>query len=202
MKEFLALVAKLQAQELTQEQFEVEVNKLNYIPYSRFQEKVSEVNGLKEELTARDEQIKGLQKATKGNEELTKQLADIQKQNEEWVSKYQTLQLDTALKLALSDSVDPEAATLLLKRDGLELQEDGTVKGLEDAIKTLQESRPYLFTKVENPTLGGRTPVNPPSPQGGGVKNPWSKEHFNLTEQGKLLQDNPDLAAQYMALAK
>lgn len=23
------------------------------------------------------------------------------------------------------------------------------------------------------------------------LKNPWSKEHFNLTEQGKLIRENP-----------
>lgn len=25
-------------------------------------------------------------------------------------------------------------------------------------------------------------------------KNPWSKDHFNLTEQGRITRDNPDLA--------
>lgn len=32
--------------------------------------------------------------------------------------------------------------------------------------------------------------------------NPWSKEHFNLTEQGKIMVENPVLAAQLMAQAK
>ena len=27
-----------------------------------------------------------------------------------------------------------------------------------------------------------------------GVKNPWSKENWNLTEQGRMLKDNPELA--------
>lgn len=34
------------------------------------------------------------------------------------------------------------------------------------------------------------------------TKNPWSKENFNLTEQGKLLKENPTLASQLMAQAK
>lgn len=34
------------------------------------------------------------------------------------------------------------------------------------------------------------------------TKNPWSKEHFNLTEQGRLLRENPELAKQLMANAK
>jgi len=32
--------------------------------------------------------------------------------------------------------------------------------------------------------------------------NPWSKEHFNLTEQGKIMVENPSLAGQLMAQAK
>jgi len=38
-------------------------------------------------------------------------------------------------------------------------------------------------------------------PKGGnasGEKNPWAKETFNLTEQGKMLKNNPTLATSYM----
>lgn len=37
----------------------------------------------------------------------------------------------------------------------------------------------------------------PAGTAGTAVKNPWSKDHFNLTEQGKLLKTNPQLATQY-----
>ena len=47
----------------------------------------------------------------------------------------------------------------------------------------------------------GRTP--PPGGGGpGGQINPWKKETFNLTEQGRLLRENPELARQMMAQAK
>jgi len=42
-------------------------------------------------------------------------------------------------------------------------------------------------------------------PKGGGTEttqNPWSKEHYNLTMQGKILRENPELAKKYMAEAK
>ena len=35
-----------------------------------------------------------------------------------------------------------------------------------------------------------------------GTYNPWSKETFNLTEQGKIMQDNPALAQQLRAAAR
>lgn len=40
-------------------------------------------------------------------------------------------------------------------------------------------------------------------PKGGEpiTNNPWSKEHRNLTLQGKLMKENPDLAKKYMAEA-
>lgn len=47
----------------------------------------------------------------------------------------------------------------------------------------------------------GRDPYDT-SGSGDTVKNPWSKEHFNLTEQGRLLRENPELAKQLMANAK
>jgi hypothetical protein len=42
-------------------------------------------------------------------------------------------------------------------------------------------------------------------PAGGGAhltENPWSKDHYNLTMQGKILRENPELAKKYMAEAK
>ena len=39
----------------------------------------------------------------------------------------------------------------------------------------------------------GRSPRKPEG-LNEGVKNPWSKENWNLTEQGRMLKDNPELA--------
>jgi hypothetical protein len=47
----------------------------------------------------------------------------------------------------------------------------------------------------------GRSP-NQGGGGGSGQINPWKKETFNLTEQGRLLRDNPELARQLMAQAK
>jgi hypothetical protein len=47
----------------------------------------------------------------------------------------------------------------------------------------------------------GRSPNNTGG-GGPGQTNPWKKETFNLTEQGRLLRDNPELARQLMAQAK
>ena len=47
----------------------------------------------------------------------------------------------------------------------------------------------------------GRDPYDT-SGSGDTVKNPWSKEHFNLTEQARLLRENPELAATLRQMAR
>lgn len=46
----------------------------------------------------------------------------------------------------------------------------------------------------------GRTPHEPDG--GDTTKNPWSKEHFNLTEQARILRENPELAATLRQMAR
>lgn len=47
----------------------------------------------------------------------------------------------------------------------------------------------------------GRTP-NGGSSSGNGSNNPFSREHFNLTQQMQIMRDNPELAKQLQAAAK
>lgn len=42
----------------------------------------------------------------------------------------------------------------------------------------------------------------PPSKRGEDTKNPWSKQHFNLTEQGRILREDPELAKKLKAQAQ
>jgi len=46
----------------------------------------------------------------------------------------------------------------------------------------------------------GRNPHEPSDANS--VKNPWSKEYFNLTEQARLLRENPELAATLRQMAR
>ncbi|WDU82280.1 hypothetical protein [Caloramator sp. Dgby_cultured_2] len=42
---------------------------------------------------------------------------------------------------------------------------------------------------------------NPAGGTNSTIKNPWAKETFNLTEQAKILKENPALAEQLKAAA-
>ncbi len=77
--------------------------------------------------------------------------------------------------------------------------EDSTVNNLTALENIWQQN---LQKAVEEKFKeSGRTP-NPGGGGGSGQINPWKKETFNLTEQGRLLRENPELAKQMMAQAK
>ena len=66
---------------------------------------------------------------------------------------------------------------------------------IDDTLKPLKESSPHLF-KAEQP--GGYKPNgggNPPA------ANPWKKDSFNLTEQGRIFKENPTQAKELAAAA-
>ena len=69
---------------------------------------------------------------------------------------------DTAIQMALKEAKtkNSKAALALLDVDKLELQEDGTVKGLKEALDGLQKSDAYLFgAGTETKPAGGFNPL-------------------------------------------
>jgi len=64
-------------------------------------------------------------------------------------------------------------------------------KQFEERIAQLEKNR----------GTGAQPPVNNP-PAGNGERNPFSREHFNLTRQSQLVSHNPDEAARLQAQAK
>ncbi len=77
--------------------------------------------------------------------------------------------------------------------------EDSTVNNLT-AVESIwqQNLEKAVEAKFKE---SGRTPPNTGG-GGGGQINPWKKDTFNLTEQGRLIRENPELARQMMAQAK
>ncbi len=158
-------------------------------------ERLDEVCGkLKEANTT----IETLRKNNSDNEELQKQV----KQYRDRVEELEKASANTAKEYALREKLTAAGALdadyLIYKQGGLEkftFDKDGKPIGVEDVLKPLRESSPHLF-KTEpgadyRPAGGG----NPPA------SNPFAKETYNLTEQGKLLRDNPAQARQLAAAA-
>lgn len=134
------------------------------------QEQLDKAN---KELENRDKQITDLQKAKDGdNQELKDKLDQYKQENAQYQADMKELKLNNAIKLAVAkEANDANDVLLMLDKSNLELQEDGNVKGLEDAVKALQESKPYLF--ADNKATG-RTP-NDGDPINTGI----TKEQFD-----------------------
>ncbi|WP_353422496.1 phage scaffolding protein [Staphylococcus delphini] len=144
-----------------------------------YKDKAEKVESLQEqldtanaELSNRDEQITELQSKVGDNEELKQELQDYKDKNAEYDERLKELQLNNAIKLSVAkDANDADDILAFIKKDALELQEDGTVKGLDEAVKSLKESKPYLFAE-QKPT--GRTPN-----EGGNVSGGVTQEQFD-----------------------
>ena len=134
------------------------------------QEQLDKAN---KELDNRDKQITDLQKAKDGdNQELKDKLANYEKENAQYKADMKELKLNNAVKLAVAkDANDADDILAFINKDELELQDDGNVKGLDKAIESLKESKPYLFAESKP---SGRTPDDGKNVNGG-----ITQEEFN-----------------------
>lgn len=118
-----------------------------------------QIDDYKKELKQRDKQLEELGQKAKGNEELTAQIEELKQQNDstrqEYENKLQQQQFDFALDKSLSAAKvkNPKAVKALLDMDTIKLDGE-TLKGLDDQLKSLQESDGYLFDASEG---GGDT---------------------------------------------
>jgi len=172
-----------------------------YIPKTRFDEINETKKELEQQIKERDKQLKELQEKAKGNEELEKTIKDLQEVNkatkEQYEAKIKEMTINAAIREKLTDVKYPDLLLTKFDKSKLTVASDGTVLGIDEQLAVIKETYKDLF----KPDVKGREPNN----TGGsslGQKNPWSKEHFNLTEQGRILRENPELAAQLQAAAK
>lgn len=158
-----------------------------------------EYDGKVEELNAANATIVELKEANKGNEELQRKVGEyeteigkLKKQADDATKTYSLRE-----QLSKQGVLDPDY--LIYKVGGLEkftFDKDGRPVGIEEAVKPYKEDKvmSYLFKQERN---GGYVPHN----GGGAMANPFAKETFNLTEQGKLLKENPAQAKELAAAA-
>jgi hypothetical protein len=169
-----------------------------FIPKSRFDEVNDAKKDLDKQIIDRDKQLKDLGDKVKGNEEAEKTIKELQEANkvtkDQYEGKLKDLTINAAIQSKLTDTKYPDLLATKFDKSKLVVNADGSVSGIDEQLTGIKETYKDLFT----PVVAGRDPQNKDKTPAGG-KNPWSKEHFNLTEQGKLLKENPTLAAQYMA---
>lgn len=135
---------------------------------------------------------------------MERDLTEKSKAFDELQGRYRSNLQQVAVQQALrgQEWFDADAAELLLSSkvewdgDDVFYKTDKGLVPLVDGVKLLTEQKPHLLKSAGTAGSGQRTAGG-----AGDVKNPFSKEHFNLTEQIKLKNENPQLAEQLKAAA-
>ena len=156
-------------------------------------------NDVSEKLKTANKTIEDLKKDNLDNGTLQNTIKDHEETIKKLEANSSNLKKEYALKDKLKDLGVTDADYLIYKHGGIDkfnFDKEGNLIGLEDTVKPYKESMPHIFKtgKVD-------TKYNP---AGGGDytgTNPFSKDTFNLTEQGKLLKENPAQAKELAAAA-
>lgn len=159
------------------------------VPKKDYNDKVSELK------TANDT-IKELKTAGADNEELQKKISAYETEIKNLKTAAENTQKEYALKDKLKAAGVVDADYVIYKQGGLDkfsFDKDGVPIGVDDLLKPMKESSPHLFKDGQhyNPAGGSGAPKN----------NPFAKETWNMTEQGKLFRENPAQARELAAAA-
>lgn len=142
-----------------------------------------------------------------------KEIAKLNKQLEqaqERAAKFTDRVLADEIRAAGSETGIHKAAfedAIYRAKGAFEVNEDGDIVAKEGVLDSsgkpltpkawfedMKEKAPHWFPAPQGGGLGNGT-------GGGGGKNPWSPEHWNMTEQGRLYRTNPEkarnMASQY-----
>ena len=115
-------------------------------------------------------QLETLKTTAGDNEALKQQIADLQTQNQQKEQQHKQeladLRMTSAIKTAIAaDAQDGDLVAGLVDRKKLILGDDGKVTGLDEQIKSLKESKPFLFKQEEQSKPNGKRGFFPLGPK-------------------------------------
>lgn len=211
---------------ITQEEYSEMLSKLGGNE-NGLQEKGQEETKQKEVNTFDEEKLEKLiqAKVDRLTARLGKEKADLQKEvdklkreklSDEEIKQLEISEKEKALAERERALLDKENRLYAIKAIKAAQLDDGSDKSLElvdfvmsDDTETIDKRvkafgdlvRKFVTAEVDKKfKSNGRTPNT--GSNGGGNNNPFSKESFNLTEQMRILSENPELAKQLQAAAK
>jgi hypothetical protein len=129
------------------------------VPKVTYNELAETKKKLETDLQGRDTQLEELKKNAGSSEELKKQIEQLQATNTQKETEYQTqlkdLQVSNAIKLAVTGKVhDENLVAGLVDKSKLVIDGDKVV-GLDDQLKSIQETKAFLFKPADGGTQAG-----------------------------------------------
>lgn len=112
---------------------------------------VEENNALKAQIAERDKDLKNLRKNAKDNEELSNSYKELEAKYKndtaDLTNKLNQTRLTSAVDRALNASKvrDTKAIKGFLDMDKVKLDEQGNLSGLDEQIKEIRQTAPYIF---------------------------------------------------------
>lgn len=165
-----------------------------YVPKSRLDNEIAKTAKLRETVSELETQVKDNADAAKTVETLKTQLAESQK-----AFKAQTVRasVEAAVKDTLIEGMPIEDFVAMLNIDDIVVKDNGKVVGVEDAVKAIKTSKPYLFKK-EDSNQGGQPNNNAFNPMAGFTRavgnpqkgNPGNDPQYKPGQFGSLLAGN------------
>lgn len=171
------------------------LNDGNYLPKSKFDEKNEEVKLLKEKVSTLEKQGKDTVKLLKDNEELKGKYETLQSSSKTQLETKDKEIKEVITKGLLKDSLAEMGAVypeLLIKNINLDdvIVQDNKILN-NDILKSLKDNYKDLFKDTR--VTGNNTNQNQNQNNDTGIKNPFAKESWNMTEQVKLYNTDRQL---------
>lgn len=129
----------------------------NWIPKEKFNEKISEVKTLRDELAERDTQLDDLSKKAGDSDTLKEQIDALKEANRQKTEEFerqlqqQTFNYKLENELLKAEVHNPKAVKALLDTEAIKLDGDNLM-GLTDQLAKLKETDGYLFKSNEPPS--------------------------------------------------
>lgn len=179
-----------------------------WIPKEKFDSKNEEADSLKTQLQERDTQLNDLQKKASNSDELSQEIQRLKDENQtkdqEYQAKLEAKEKDFQIEKALRDANarHPDLIKREFNTDHITVK-DGKLIGFDEQMNQVKEKYSDLFEEEKPKGLQGKQPV--PGDDGGRQKpdkNPFAQETLNLTEQARIMKEDPDLAQKLKSQAK
>ena len=130
-----------------------------YVPKTRFDEVNEEKKTLQTAKKQAEDDLEELRKSAGDNAQLAQQIADLQaaakQKDTEYAQQLKALKLGNAIRLGITDAQDADIVAGLVDQSKLILADDGKLTGLDEQLKAIRESKPFLFKTQDNNQQGG-----------------------------------------------